>query len=232
MKFERLTTACLSLLLCLAACDAKDEASPTTAADLQPGKTAASLRLDAVVALVEGDTIADAKALEIQLNDPAAKLHAIDLDGDGKTDFVDVIERRKDGKTTLELRAIPSSEQKSENLAKVSVVVATLELEAKPEHVVVHATYSEHIEHDATLHVYHHEIPATYEKGVLVVATGCFFHYAFVHEHEVYVGHHHVVVDVHVDHHVHVKHKKHKHHKHKGKHKGHGHGGHGVVVTW
>jgi cytochrome c-type biogenesis protein CcmE len=231
VTLERLLLACSLLLPNLAACDAKDEASPTNAADLQPGKTAASLRLDAVVALVEGDSLADAKALEIQLNDPAAKLHAIDLDADGKTDFVDVIERRKAGKTTLELRAIPSSEQESENLAKVSVVVATIELEPTKEHVVVHATYSEHIEHDATIHVYHHEIPATYENGVLVVASGCFFHYAFVVEHEVYVGHHHVYVDHHV-HIEHKKHKKHKHHKHKGKHKGHGHGGHGVVVTW
>jgi len=229
VKFERLTIACLSVFLGLAACDAKDEASPTTAANLQPGKTAASLRLDAVVALVEGDSIADAKALEVELNNPEAKLHAIDLDGDGKTDFVDVIERREGGKTILELRAVPSSKQDSKDLAKVSIVVATLELEAKPETIVVHATYSEHIEHDATIHVYHHEVPATYADGVLVVVSGCFFHYAFVHEHEVYVGHHHIVVDVHFDHHVHVKHKKHKHYKHKGKGKG---KGNGVVVTW
>lgn len=218
----------LSAILCLAACDAKDDASPTTAADLQPGKTAASMRLDAIVALVEGGSIADAKALEVQLNDPEAKLHAIDLDADAKTDFVDVIERREGDKTILELRAIPSSKQGSKNLAKDSIVVATIELEAKPQVIVVHATYSEHIEHDATIHVYHHEIPATYDNGVLVVASGCFFHYVFVHEHEVYVGHHHIVIDVHVDHHVHVKHKKHKKHKH---HKGKGKG-HGVVVTW
>lgn len=238
---ERLTLVCVPLLLLLGACDDKaaeqtapvvatevaPEAKPEADFELQPGKTAASLQLQAVVELVQGDTIADAKALEIMLNDPAAKLHAVDLDGDGVTDFVEVVEVQQGGKTILELRAIPSSKQ-DQDAAKVAVLVAKVELHvakvADHEQIIVHATYTDHIEHDAVIHVYHHEQPAIYEHGVLVLTSGCFFHYVFVLEHELYLGHHSYLVIIEAPHHHYVKpkkHKKHKKHKHKHKHKGH-----------
>ena len=232
MQIGRLMFVCLCSVLMLGACDQKSEQADTRGtAVAQTGKTAASLRLDAVVELVEGDSIADAKSLEVKLNDPEARLSAVDIDEDGEIDFIEVVEVRKKGKTTLELRAIPSS-KKDEDVAKVAVLVASVELHVEnKQKVIVHATYTEHIEHDATVHVYHHELPATYEHGVLVVEEGCFFHYAFVLEHEVYLGHHHVVV-IEAPHH-HRKHKHGKHKKHKGHHDhhhGHAHGG--VVVTW
>jgi hypothetical protein len=229
MPLQRLMLACVCSVLVLSACDQKSETQADVATELQPGKSAASLRLDAVVELVEGDSIADAKSLEAKINDPDAKLSAVDIDEDGEVDFIEVVEVRKKGKTTLELRAIPSS-KKDQDVAKVAVLVATVELHVEDKQkIIVHATYTEHIEHDATIHVYHHERPAIYEGGVLVVDEGCFFHYAFVLEHEVYLGHHHVVIiDDH--HHHHHKHKKHKHKKHK--HHGHGHGHGSVVVTF
>jgi hypothetical protein len=230
MPIRPLMIACVCSMFLLGACDQKSETQADAAAELQPGKTAASLRLDAVVELVEGDAIADAKSLEVKINDPDARLSAVDVDEDGQVDFIEVVEVQKKGKTTLELRAIPSS-KKDQDVAKVAVLVATVELHVEnKEKVIVHATYSEHIEHDATIHVYHHEEPAIYEHGVLVVEEGCFFHYAFVLEHEVYLGHHHVVI-IEAPHHY-YKHKKHrKHKKHKGHHD-HGHGHGGVVVTF
>jgi hypothetical protein len=230
MSIRRLMLACVCLCLVPVACDQKSE-DASVAVELEPGKTAASLRLDAVVELVEGNAIADAKSLEDKINDPDAKLSAVDIDDDGEVDFIEVVEVSKKGKTTLELRAIPSS-KKDQDVAKVAVLVATVELHVEDkEKIIVHATYTEHIEHDVSVHVVHHELPATYEHGVLVVEHGCFFHYAFVLEHEVYLGHHHVVViEAPRHHHKHKKHKKH------GKHKGHGHGhghdhGHGSVVV-
>lgn len=217
--------ACVCSVLVFGACDQKSE-DAAAVVELKPGKTAASLRLDAVVELVEGNTIADAKALEVKINDPDAKLSAVDIDEDGQTDFIEVVEVSKKGKTTLELRAIPSSKQ-DQDAAKVAVLVATVELEVEnKEKIIVHATYTDHIEHDVAVHVYHHELPATYEHGVLVVEQGCFFHYAFVLEHEVYLGHHHHVVIIEETHHHHKKHRKHK--KHKGHHD---HGG-SVIVTF
>jgi hypothetical protein len=227
MPIRPLMIACVCSVLLLGACDQKSEGQANAAAELQPGKTAASLRLDAVVELVEGDAVADTKSLEAKINDPEAGLSAVDIDEDGQVDFIEVVEVQKKGKTTLELRAIPSS-KKDKDAAKVAVLVATVELHVEDkEKIIVHATYTDHIEHDATIHVYHHEQPVVYEHGVLVVEEGCFFHYAFVLEHEVYLGHHHVVI-IEAPHH-HGKHKKHKKH---GKDHDHGYGHGGVVVTF
>lgn len=246
MRIAPIATVCSFLALLLGACDetaATEDTKPTTASAMQleakplePGKTAASFRLQSVVELVKGKEVADAPALETKINDPEAELNAVDLDADGVTDFVEVIEEKKGGKTTLKFRAIPSS-KKDAPAAKVGVVLATVTLEIEAEKtLVVHGTYTEHVEHDVHVHVYHHEEPVVFEHGVIVVPEDCFYHYVFVFEHEPYHGHfHHVVIDVDVDvhhvpevHHVHV-HKKHKKHK---KHKGHGHGRGGVVVTW
>jgi hypothetical protein len=230
MPIGRLMFACVCSVLLLGACTPKSEDPAQADAVLQPGKTAASLRLYTVAELVEGNSIADVKSLETKLNDPDAGLSAVDIDDDGQVDFIEVVEVRKGGKTTLELRAIPSS-KKDEDVAKVAVLVATIELHVEnQETIIVHGAYTEHIEHDASVDVYHHELPATYEHGVLVVEQGCFFHYAFVLEHEVYLGHHHVVIIEAPHHSKHKKHRKHK--KHKGHHGDHGHGHGGVVVTW
>jgi hypothetical protein len=202
---------------------------------LEPGKTAASFQLATVVELVKGKEVPDAPALETKINDPEAKLNAVDLDDDGVTDFVEVIEEKQGGTTTLEFRAIPSS-KKGKPAAEVGVVIATVTLEIEAEKtIVVHGAYTKHIDHDVHVHVYHHEEPVVFEHGVIVVSEDCFYHYVFVFVHEPYHGHfHHVVIDVDVhdvhDVHVHDIHV-HKHKKHK-KHKGHGHGHGGVVVTW
>jgi hypothetical protein len=242
----RLGVTCLSLVW-LAACTGKEEAKSdeegpdagmvATATELEPGKTAASLHLHTVAEQLQGNEIADVVALEAKLNDPEAGLSAVDIDEDGVIDFVQVVEKREGDKTVLTLQAIPSS-KKGEDVAKIAVEVATIELEVKPSKaketektIVVHATYTEHIHHDAEIHVYHHEVPVVVEHGVLVLEEGCFFHHVFIIEHELYVGHHgHVVVEVHHDHHVHKKHHKHKKHKKHHKHKH--HGGHGVVISW
>jgi hypothetical protein len=220
MRIDPIATACLSLALLLGACDTSSDSTKTTGAatQLEPGKTAASFQLQTVVELVKGDEVADAAALEVKINDPDAKINAVDLDGDGNTDFVEVIEKKKDGKTTLEFRAVPSSKS-DKPASKVGIVIATITLEVESEKtIVVHGAYTDPIEHDVTIHVYHHEEPVVYEAGVVVVADSCFYHYVFVDVHDAYHGHYfHIVIDTpHV--HVHKKHKKHK------KHKGHWHG--------
>ena len=232
---------CLPLVLSLGACDAAAPDEPDTAIAapaLETGTTAGSFQLQAIVELVKGEAVADAAALEIKINDPEAKLNAVDVDEDGKIDFVEVIELHESGKTSLQFRAIPSSKttqagklEKGASAKKVGVVIATIELEIQSEKtLVIHATYTEHITHEVDVHVYHHEEPVIYEGGVIVVSDACFYHYVFVLEHEAYHGHHHhhIVVEnhVHVKHTKHKKHKKHKkgkgHHGHKGKgHKGH-----------
>lgn len=244
MRIADIATACSLVALLFGACDETVATDSTKAAPaaamqleaqpLEPGKTATSFQLQTVVELVKGKEIADAPALETKINDPDAKLNAVDLDDDGVTDFVEVIEEEQGGTTTLKFRAIPSS-KKDAPAAKVGVVIATITLEIEAEKtIVVHGAYTEHIEHDVTVHVYHHEEPVVFEHGVVVVPAGCFYHYVFVFDHEPYHGHFfHVVIDVHDVpdvHHVHVKHKKHK--KHKGHGRGHGHGGGGIVVTW
>jgi len=246
MRITHVPTVCCSLALLLGACDKREvsdstQAAPTAeaqvVAELEPGKTAASFRLPAVVELVKGNEVGDAPALETKINDPEAELNAVDLDGDEITDFVEVIETKQGGATTLEFRAIPSS-KKGKPAADVGIVIATITLAIEHEDtIVVHGAYTKHIDHDVEIHVYHHEEPVVFEHGVVVVPVGCFYHYVFVFEHDVYHGHfHHVVIDVDVHevdvHHVHT-HKKHKKHKkHKGHGHGHGHGHGGIVVTW
>ncbi len=237
MNHASVSIALMSMALLLGGCDEpvpqiEDESpAPVSAADaveaeLEPGKTAASLRLGAVVELVKGNEAGDAKTLEAKINDPELGLHAVDLDEDGVTDFVEVIESKEGDKVVLKLRALPST-KKGKSAKKHGVVIATIELHIEgKEKVVVHGEYTEHIDHDVSVHVYHHEEPVVYEHGVVVFEEGCFFHYAFVFEHEYYHGHfgHIVVVPaIHHDIHIHHKHKKHKKHKHKHKHK-HGHG--------
>jgi hypothetical protein len=234
----QLVVGCLSVGW-LAGCTAKsgdansDEVA--TATELEPGKTAASLQLHTVAEQLEGNEIADVVALEAKINDPEAGLSAVDIDEDGVIDFVQVVEKREGDKTVLVLQAIPSS-KKGEDVSKIAVEVARIELEVKDAEVktadakdadktiVVHATYTERIHHDPEIHIYHHEVPVVVAHGTLVVAEGCFFHHVFVVEHDLYHGHHgDVVIEVHHD-----DHHKHKHHKHKGHGKGHGHGhGHG-----
>jgi len=248
MSIRHIATACSFLALLVGACDKSEatdaaQATPTAAPQsaamqtattmkLEPGKSAASFQLQAVVELVKSSEVADAAALETKINDPDAKLSAVDIDGDGVTDFVEVIEKKKGDATTLEFRAIPSS-KKGKAAVQAALVIATIELAIEHETtIVVHGAYTEHIDHDVTIHVYHHEEPVVYEHGVIVVPVGHFFHYVFVLDHEPYHGHFHYVlievVDVPEVHHVHV-HKKHKKHK---KHKGHPHGRGTVVVTW
>ena len=236
--------ACFLSVASIAGCTKGGETEPdavATATELEPGKTAASLQLHVVAEQLQGNEYADVKALEAKLNDPEAGLSAVDIDEDGVIDFVQVVEKKKGGKTVLVFQAIPSS-KKGEDVDKIAVDIATIELEVKgakvkdgEKTIIVHATYTEHIHHDPEIHVYHHEHPVIVEKGKLVLAEGCFFHHVFIVQHDLYVGHHgHVVVEVHHDHdHHHHKHKKHhKHHKHHG-HGKHGHGkhhGHGGVV--
>jgi hypothetical protein len=231
-----LVVCCLSVAS-LAACTNGGDAKPSeVATQLQPGKTAASLQLHTVAEQLQGSEYADVVALEAKLNDPESGLSAVDIDEDGVIDFVQVVEKKKGDKTVLVLQAIPSSKKGEEDVSKIAVAVAQIELEVKDadakdaeKTIVVHAIYTEHIHHDPEIHIYHHEVPVVVEHGTLVLAEGCFFHHVFVVEHDLYHGHHgDVVIEVHHDHHKH-KHHKHKHHKHKH-HKHHGHGD--VVISF
>lgn len=230
-----LAVCCLSTASLAACTNGSDTKPQEVASQLEPGKTAASLQLNIVAEQLQGSEYADVVALEAKLNDPESGLSAVDIDEDGVIDFVQVVEKHEGDKTVLVFQAIPSS-KKGEDVSKIAVEVAQIELEVKDvaakeaeKTIVVHATYTEHIHHDPAIHIYHHEVPVVVEHGTLVLVEGCFFHHVFVVEHELYHGHHgDVVIEVHHDHHKH-KHHKHKHHKHKH-HKHHGDHGHGGVV--
>lgn len=222
----------LPTLACTAKSDDKSGEAVVTATELEPGKDANSLQLALVAKQLEDGQVANVEALEIAINDPEAGLSAVDIDEDGVIDFVDVVEQKDGDEVVLVFRAIPSS-KKGEDVDAIAVEVARIELsltgpakQGEEATIVVHANYSDHIDHDPEVHVYHHET-------VVVLVEGHFCHHVFVVDHGLYHGHHGhggVVVEIHD--HGHVKHKKHK----KGKGHGHGHGKHGsggnVVIKW
>lgn len=84
--------------------------------------TAADLDLAGLVALVVEGKVQSAAELELLLNAPGGASHHLDLDVDGRLDYVQVVELRVDGEIRLELRAIPSSKLD----ASLGVVVGTL----------------------------------------------------------------------------------------------------------
>lgn len=227
---------CASLVVMLAGCDPAPEPTHTaeTVARRAPtGKTAEAFDLAAITKLIEANEVHDAKEIEEKINDPSTGINALDLDEDGVTDLVEVIESRDNSKATLELRAIPSSKlgddpkAQPEHAKEHGVVIAKLEILLNPpaQTVSVHASFTAHIEHDPEVHVYDHDFAVVVEDGTLHVDEGHLFFYLFVFEHEFYLGHyhhHHHHIDVHVyEKPVHYKHKKHK------KSKGWKHGKHG-----
>jgi hypothetical protein len=70
---------------------------------------AADLDLAGVARLVATGKLRAAAELELLLNAPGTAAHRVDLDADGKLDYVQVVELRAGSAMTFELRAVPSS---------------------------------------------------------------------------------------------------------------------------
>jgi hypothetical protein len=93
---------------------------------------AADLDLAAVVRLVVEGKLGGAAELELLLNAPGEASHRIDIDADGKLDYLQVVELRAGGDVTLELRAVPSSKLDASLAVLVgSVVTARAQAEGK-----------------------------------------------------------------------------------------------------
>jgi len=227
---------CVSLALLLAGCDPAPETTDVAqaVAEQKPtGKSADDFDLAAVATLLEANDLPNAKAIEEKINDPSAGINTLDLDEDGVTDLIEVVETRDNSRATLTLRAIPSSKLGDDpkahpKIAKehgIEVAVIHLDLDPKAQTITIHATYSPHVHHDPEVHVYHHEVHVVVEGDALHDDEDHLFFYLFMLDHEFYHGHyhhhhHHPIIEIHTHKkHKHKKHKKHKHFKsHKFKH--------------
>lgn len=91
---------------------------------------AADLDLNGVVDLLAKGELTSGAELELFLNAPGGAAHRVDIDADGKLDYLQVVEVRADGAVQFELRAIPSSKLDA-SLAVLVATVAAVRAEAE-----------------------------------------------------------------------------------------------------
>lgn len=253
------------LLLSSAACD--DEGKSEAAASGEEGAEAkaeaeaegeaavsgdaklvakADFDLESVSYMVRKGKVKDAKALEKQINSKKEGVNKIDIDGDGKIDKIAVVEVRKDGKTTFELKVLPSSKAKQKKDPDVYVTIAFIELEPVEDkgQIKVEVYYADVIDHSEE-DFYTFEFEAKFSEDTVVVEDAVFIswvytsrpvyvsslYYVEVHieeegcwppghcKHVVWGPVHHGHVEIYFGHGGHYKHKKGHGHFH-----GHGHG--------
>lgn len=105
---------------------------------------AADLDLGALARLVIDGKVVGGAQLELLLNAPGGASHHVDVDADGTLDYVQVVEIRAAGSSTLELRAIPSSKLDASLAVLVgSIMSARLHAESK---LQISASYAAAVE--------------------------------------------------------------------------------------
>lgn len=207
----------------VAAADAKAEAAPTAVAtaEVKAEIKGADLDLESVTYLVKKGKVKNAAELEKKINNRKEKINDIDIDGDGKVDYIKIVEVKKDdGVIVFELHAIPSSTK--DESAAVVVAYVNFTPDKATGVLVVKATYAPVVVGHETI-VYDYTVPIVVENDTVVVTGGVGFYGWLYAPRPAYVG---VVVwgpPVVVVHHEgcwppgHCKHGK---HKFKGKGKG------------
>ncbi len=244
----------LLLLTAGAACDDAEKSEETAEASAEASASDPEARaegstklvakadfdLEAVNYMVRKGKVKNAKALEKKINSKKEGINKIDIDGDGKTDTIAVVEVRKEGKTTFEIKVLPSSKKDQKKDPEVYVTVAfialdELEDDGKIKVEVYYADVVEHTEKD----FYSFEFEATFKEEEVVVEDAVFVSWVYT-SRPVYVsssyhvevhieeegcwppGHckhvvwgpvHHGHVEIYFGpsgHYHHVKHKKHK----------------------
>lgn len=172
--------------------------------------------LETVNYLIKKGKVKDGKALEKKINDHKEKINDIDIDGDGKVDYIKIVEVKKDDDTIVyEFHAVPSGTKDEKAAIVIAYVSMVPDKESKV--LVVKATYAPVVVGHETI-VYEYTTPIVIKENKVVVVEGGFYGWVYA-PRPAYVG---VVVwgppVVVVHHDVH----HHKHHKHKGKWKGKG----------
>ena len=103
--------------------------------------SAVDLDLAGVARLVATGKVKAAAELELLLNAPGTAAHDVDVDVDGKLDYIQVVELRAVSAMTFELRAVPSSKLDASLAVLIgNIVVASAKAEAGGK-LVVSADY-------------------------------------------------------------------------------------------
>lgn len=105
--------------------------------------------LEATVALVKDGKVKDAAELEQQINAPESAINNVDLNGDGKIDFVGVQEQKTEKGYTLDFVAQPSENKEDHS------TIASVNVSQTAKETVVEGGYPSYVEGHAS-HYYHH----------------------------------------------------------------------------
>ena len=155
----------------------------------------ADLDLEALAKWVVTGKIHSAAELELLLNAPGAASHRVDLDADGKLDYLQVVEVRTGAAVALELRAIASSKLDASLAVLVGSIVTTrAEAEGK---LRVTASYAAAVQGGADFE-FSQAYAAEFRGDVVVpkVETGAFLAWAVEVGRPRYVSTHVSAVDI------------------------------------
>ncbi len=151
-----------------------EAAAPGAKAEVKAEIKSDALDLESVTYLVKKGKVKDAAELEKKINNPKEKINDIDVDGDGKVDYIKIVEVKKDGGVIVfELHAVPSS-TKDESAA---VVIAYVDFtpDKATGVLVVKATYAPVVVGYDTI-VYDYTVPIVVENEKIVVTGGVGFY--------------------------------------------------------
>jgi hypothetical protein len=202
--------------------DAKAETDVAVKAEVKADIKGEDFDLETVNYLIKKGKVKDAKTLEKKINNHKEKINDIDVDADGKVDYIKIVEIKKDDGTIIfEFHAVPSSSK--DEKAAIVIAYVTFVPDKENKVLIVKATYAPVIVGHETI-VYEYTTPIVIKNDAIVVVDGGFYGWLYA-PRPVYVG---VVVwgppvvVVHHDHHGCWPPGHCKHHKFKGKWKGKG----------
>lgn len=155
MKKNILATLAASLALTTAGCHCGNDRERMQKSEIVQGDTfllnSDDFDLETVIGLVKGNGISNIEELEAQINSPDTGINNVDLDADGKIDYILVKENRDGGKFTLEFMAVPSGSKKEEE----ANLVASMNIKQSGENTEVSGGYPSYVSgHDS--HHYHY----------------------------------------------------------------------------
>ena len=160
----------------VAAADGKVEATPTAIVktEVKAEIKSADLDLESVTYLVKKGKVKNAAELEKKINNPKEKMNHIDVDGDGKVDFIKIVEvKQPDGVIVFELHAIPSSTK--DEAAAVVIAYVNFTPDKATGVLVVKATYAPVVIGYDTI-VYDYTVPIVVQNETVVVTGGVGFY--------------------------------------------------------
>ena len=107
--------------------------------------------LATVIGLVESNAVKNGEELEQRINDPSSGINNIDVDGDGQTDYIGVVEEQSATGKTFSFVAFKSSDQDAE---PIPIATVTLAQDTTTNTVTVSGGYPEYV-HGYRDHYYH-----------------------------------------------------------------------------